>query len=117
MKKALAILGFVAAFFLLLKLTENSHRFSADYRLYEWSLDGERWFSLESRVPGQQDGPPFCQYVDGVQQEGNKVYVWVNGSQHPDFYLIDLEASRCTRIPGVPAHIQLVSAEQFLREH
>ncbi len=117
MKKAFFYLLLTGAFFLLLKACDNSHRFSAHYKLYECSLDGERWFSLDSDIPGQQDGPPFCQYIDGVQQEGDKVYVWVNGRQQPDYYVIDLSADTCTRLNGIPPHIRLQTAEQFLREH
>ncbi len=117
MKKIIVLIILAALCVLLVNVFENSHRFSPHYRLYEWSLDGDPWFSLETNVPGQGDGPPFCQYVDGVQQVEHCVYVWVNGRQHPDYYVIDLRENSCTRLSCLPGFVKLQTAEQFLREH
>lgn len=63
------------------------------------------------------DVAPFCQNVDGVQQDGNLVYIWVNGKQQPDYYCIDIEKDTCVRVNFIPAHIRFESPKQFLREH
>lgn len=117
-KKIISITLIAVVFFLLMRACMgDSHRFSSTYRLYETSLDGETWYTIESSRPNEMDDAPFCQYVDGVQQDGNLVYIWVNGTRHPDYYCIDIEKDTCVRINSIPAHIIFESPKQFLRRH
>ncbi len=117
-KKIISFTLIAAVFFLLMRACMgDSHRFSSTYRLYETSLDGKPWYTIESSRPGEMDVAPFCQNVDGVQQDGNLVYIWVNGKQQPDYYCIDIEKDTCVRVNFIPAHIRFESPKQFLREH
>ncbi len=118
MKKVLFILLLIGAFLLAVKSCFfRSHRFSPSYSLQESRLDGMPWYSIVSRKEGEMDDPPFCQLLDGIQQEGDKIYLWVNGSAQPDFYVLDTGADTCTPIGGPPPHIRFVSPRQFLGEH
>ena len=114
--KLMAVSACMLPAFLLTSCYGDSHRFSSTFVLYETDIDGEPWYTISSNKHSDMQAP-FPQYVDGVCQDGDLVYIWVNGTREPDYYCLDLTQDTCTRLQTLPPHVTFVSAKQFLQEH
>ncbi len=115
MKKILIVVLLVVAFLFVVKsCCYRSLSLSPTYTLQESQLDGVPWYCLESDISDDPSAPSAAQGIDGIQRDGDRVYIWLNGTQQPDYYVIDTRADTCEHLSAVPPHIQWLTPQAFL---